>query len=136
MCRVIEAQIRHAVISSLFDPELNCLTLANLGGTLINLPRFLTGRVVWIFINVFPCRRSVRPRHQTEPLNETVSASAAIIGAADIMTDAGRVSVSEHRNANRVNVQVPAHDAVKAIGLLARPPRKVKAAGARLVAAV
>src|SRR5262245_21952835 len=113
---LVEAQSRHLVIRPFLGAELERCVEVDLGGLFKHLPRGLARLGVRVLVNVAPFAGRVGPNHEAKTLNESVAASAAVIGAADVFADPCGLSIAENRNARGLDMAMSAHDPVEGIG--------------------
>src|SRR6516162_8137932 len=97
ICRLVEAEAGHCLKRSPRCPQRERGRQVELASTLEDLPRPLPCRSVLVFINVAPFRHRIGPDHQTESLNQPITAGSAPVSAADVFADARRLGIAENR---------------------------------------
>src|SRR5262249_61459918 len=116
--------------------QLEHLGFSELGDPVEDSPDRVSALRVGPLVDVLPGGGLVGPHQQPKALEEAVTARAVRIRAANVLGDLCRLRVTQHPDANGVDMNVAASDAVEGIRLRARPAGQVEASRDALFLAV
>src|SRR5262245_24054874 len=124
--RLVEAEERHLVICPLQSAQLEHLGLSELGDPLKDSPDCVSALRVGPLVDVLPVGGFVGPDQQSEPLDQSITARAVRIRAANVFGDLCRLRITQHPDANGLDMNMPAGDAVEGVGLREAPSKPSK----------
>jgi hypothetical protein len=75
---------------------------------------------------IIPAGGLVGPDQQSEALNQPITARTVRIGATDVFGNLRRLGIAQHPDANRIDMNMTAGDAVEGVWLGARPAAQVE----------
>jgi hypothetical protein len=122
--------------TALHGAQFERLGFCELGDPFKDSPNHVPLYRIGPLVDVLPSDRLVRPDQPAEPLDQPISAGTIRVSATDVFGNLRGLSVAQYSNADRLNMNVTAGDAVEGVRLGTRPSAKIETSRNALLFAI